>query len=149
MTKKAPAKKAKRKSPATKAKAPSATPINYAGMDLETLKQAAEELHVATAEKILDESEKLRTAYYAAVQDIDRAMAKHGITAQEFLTLPKAKLRKAIVAHLRGEARQTLAPRFQHPKHPDLTWTGRGSRPRWLRDLLDRGHDLEEFRVQR
>jgi DNA-binding protein H-NS len=149
MTKKAPAKKAKQKPQPAKAKSKSNTPINYADMDLESLQQAAEELHVATAEKILDESEALRTAYYAAVQAIDRAMAKHGITAQEFLTLPKAKLRKAIVSHLRGEARQTLAPRFQHPQHPDLTWTGRGSRPRWLRDLLDKGHDLEEFRVQR
>jgi DNA-binding protein H-NS len=139
--------KARPKAPVEQSKATS--PLNYAAMDLETLKKTAEELHVATADKILEEAEGLRNDYMAAVKAIERAMSKYGITASEFLSTEKSKLRRAIVAHLRGDSRQSIAPRFQHPEHANLTWTGRGSRPRWLRDLLEAGRDIEEFRVQR
>lgn len=31
---------------------------------------------------------------------------------------------------------------------PDFYWSGRGPRPKWLRDLIAAGHTLEEFAVQ-
>jgi len=124
-------------------------PVNYESMDKESLKLVVEQANLALAEKILAETAGLRTDYIAVVNRIDNAMAPYGLSAQDFLTLPKAKLRRAIVARLRGETRQPLAPRYVHPEHSTLTWSGRGSRPKWLRDLLEKGHELEEYRVRR
>ncbi len=40
-----------------------------------------------------------------------------------------------------------IAVKYRHPSESDKTWTGRGIMPRWLKALVDQGHDLSEFRV--
>ncbi|WP_286291223.1 H-NS histone family protein [Methylomarinovum tepidoasis] len=39
-------------------------------------------------------------------------------------------------------------PKYRHPENPELTWSGRGQMPRWLRELVDAGHDKEAFRIR-
>ncbi len=40
-----------------------------------------------------------------------------------------------------------IAAKYRHPKESDKTWTGRGIMPRWLKALIDQGHDLSEFKI--
>ncbi|MBM4208047.1 MAG: H-NS histone family protein [Gammaproteobacteria bacterium] len=37
--------------------------------------------------------------------------------------------------------------KYRHPEQPNLTWTGRGMTPKWMKELLNRGHDRREFEV--
>ncbi|MFM8331167.1 MAG: H-NS family nucleoid-associated regulatory protein [Candidatus Methylumidiphilus sp.] len=37
--------------------------------------------------------------------------------------------------------------KYQNPANPSNQWTGRGMRPKWLRELVEQGHQLEEFAV--
>ena len=37
--------------------------------------------------------------------------------------------------------------KYRHPKDSQKTWKGRGMTPKWLRDLLDKGHDISEFKI--
>jgi len=37
--------------------------------------------------------------------------------------------------------------RFRNPANPAQTWTGRGKRPRWLRQALEQGASLDDFTV--
>jgi DNA-binding protein H-NS len=37
--------------------------------------------------------------------------------------------------------------KYRHPKESDKSWTGRGMMPKWVKALLDKGHDLSEFKV--
>ncbi|MGP9795274.1 H-NS histone family protein [Halomonas sp. AOP1-B1-8] len=37
--------------------------------------------------------------------------------------------------------------KYQDPTNPFHTWTGVGTRPKWLRTYLDEGHQLEEFLI--
>ena len=37
-----------------------------------------------------------------------------------------------------------LAAKYQHPDNPSMTWSGRGRKPNWVKDL---GGDIERFRV--
>lgn len=37
--------------------------------------------------------------------------------------------------------------KYRNPDNPRHGWTGRGIRPRWLKELVDSGRNLEEFRV--
>ena len=39
-----------------------------------------------------------------------------------------------------------LRPRYQNPENPLETWSGRGVKPAWFRDLIARGYDLEALR---
>ncbi|CAG1020135.1 Trans-acting regulatory protein HvrA [Methylococcales bacterium] len=40
-----------------------------------------------------------------------------------------------------------VAVKYQNPANPANKWTGRGMKPKWLRELIDQGHQLEEFVV--
>jgi len=37
--------------------------------------------------------------------------------------------------------------KYRHPKDSEKTWTGRGMTPKWMQDLLEKGHDRSEFKV--
>ena len=38
-------------------------------------------------------------------------------------------------------------PKFQNPAHPSETWSGRGKKPRWVRELLAAGRTLDDVRI--
>src|SRR5258707_12295551 len=38
-------------------------------------------------------------------------------------------------------------PKFQNPAHPSETWSGRGKKPLWVRELLAAGKTLDDFRI--
>ena len=49
----------------------------------------------------------------------------------------------------KGSSRKgTKVPiKYRNPDNPSEQWTGRGVTPKWLRVLLDAGHDKSEFEV--
>ncbi len=38
--------------------------------------------------------------------------------------------------------------KFQNPANLAEQWSGRGVRPKWLQNLLNQGHSLEEFEIK-
>lgn len=42
-----------------------------------------------------------------------------------------------------------VMPRYQNPKVPAETWSGRGRQPRWIISALKSGHRLEDFSITR
>jgi DNA-binding protein H-NS len=40
-----------------------------------------------------------------------------------------------------------VAVKYQNPANPANKWTGRGMKPKWLRELIEQGRKLEEFAV--
>lgn len=38
--------------------------------------------------------------------------------------------------------------KYAHPTDPELSWSGRGSKPRWVVDLLTSGYRLEDISVR-
>jgi len=49
----------------------------------------------------------------------------------------------------RRKRKVSAAPevRYRNPKDPSQTWTGRGRRPSWLLEAMDKGVALEKFAV--
>lgn len=39
------------------------------------------------------------------------------------------------------------APKYRHPENPNVTWTGRGRQPAWIKDGLASGKSLEDFAI--
>ena len=42
-----------------------------------------------------------------------------------------------------------VLPKYQNPKNPAETWSGRGKHPRWVRAQLNAGKKLEHFLIAR
>ena len=58
-----------------------------------------------------------------------------GMTVEEVIeSMPQKKTK--------GQAK------YQNPNDPEQTWTGRGKRPGWLNDLINRGKRLEELEIR-
>ena len=46
----------------------------------------------------------------------------------------------------KGRRRPSTA-KYRHPKNTDLTWSGRGRKPKWFIDHLNAGKDPSELAV--
>ena len=54
------------------------------------------------------------------------------------------------LSELVGKAKKTKAvsvPKYRHPENPEMTWTGRGRRPQWIVEAIERGEDIETFAI--
>jgi len=40
-----------------------------------------------------------------------------------------------------------VAVKYRNPENPKHQWTGRGMQPKWLRELIEQGHTLDEYSV--
>jgi DNA-binding protein H-NS len=68
------------------------------------------------------------------------------------LVTEKAKLEKRLRQlqppdhHLRRPYPKVF-PKYQNPRNPTETWSGRGRQPRWLSPQLKSGKKLDDFRI--
>ncbi|WP_127902295.1 H-NS family nucleoid-associated regulatory protein [Solirhodobacter olei] len=46
-----------------------------------------------------------------------------------------------------GRKRGAGAPKYRHPENPDLTWTGRGRKPKWIEAHIAAGKDIKELEM--
>jgi DNA-binding protein H-NS len=54
------------------------------------------------------------------------------------------------IEELFGGSRRTrtaLVAKYRNPANPTETWVGRGKRPAWVNDALERGMTLDQLRV--
>ena len=64
-------------------------------------------------------------------QKASNLAAKYGLTLEDLVS--------------KGRKRTTV--KYVNPTDPEQTWSGVGSRPRWVRDWIAAGRDLEELKV--
>lgn len=84
--------------------------------------------------------EELRRAR-AAIDDLAARYNKE--VADVLKDLEAAKARRNRVSATAG---RKVAPKYRHPETGE-TWTGRGMQPRWVREYLEQGGDLESLRI--
>lgn len=100
-------------------------------------------------EALQAEAEKLRRKEVdEVIGRIRQAIDHYGLTAAD-LGLGRAAPapRKAKAAGRRKAAPKAAATAAAYRNEAGQTWAGRGKRPQWLRDALEAGHSLDEFRV--
>lgn len=69
------------------------------------------------------------------------ARAKLEATAQEM----GFKLSELVELPKKGKT--INPPKYRHRENPDMTWTGRGRRPGWIVEALERGERLEDYEI--
>lgn len=87
-------------------------------------------------------------------------------SAERALKLKQANKRKEVITQIKElaasidlnieiieEAKKSIRKgikvpvKYRHPEDNEKTWTGRGVTPKWMRALIDAGHDPSEFEV--
>ncbi|SIS72199.1 DNA-binding protein H-NS [Roseivivax lentus] len=44
-------------------------------------------------------------------------------------------------------AKTVSVPKYQHPENPELTWTGRGRKPKWFEEALKAGKSEQDLLI--
>jgi len=103
---------------------------------LDLSKLSSEELKnlIAEAERSLRERNQRRVMELR--REAEELAASLNISVAELLGLDKSK-----------RSSTKLAPKYMNPSDPSQTWTGRGKKPRWLADALERGEPIEKFMI--
>lgn len=105
--------------------------VDLSKLDLDELKQ----LRADVDDAIKDFEGRRKREALAAAEAIAREM---GFTLKELVgDAPKSKERKSA----------TQAPKYRHPENPQVTWTGRGRQPAWMKEGLEAGKSLDDFLI--
>lgn len=46
------------------------------------------------------------------------------------------------------KVRKPAPPKYRNPNDADQTWTGRGRKPQWVQEILDRGGNLDDLAIK-
>ena len=100
-------------------------------------------------EALTREAHNLRKKEIAdVVARIKEAIAVYGLTAQDLgLAGTRGRPPKVKAAAPAPTAKKTRKVKIKYRDNAGNTWTGRGSRPRWLRDAIDGGTSIESYLV--
>ena len=52
-----------------------------------------------------------------------------------------------IISYESQKKKTSGKPKYRNPANPEQTWTGRGKKPGWLKQALDRGVKIEDFAI--
>ncbi len=72
-----------------------------------------------------------------ALKAAERAAAEYGFSLSELSDVAKPK----------GPDRSKSAPKYRNPDNPSQTWTGRGRKPAWFLQAVERGVDISELEI--
>ena len=97
------------------------------------------DMPLAELKKLRKDVEKAITSFEErriseAREQLEAQAKEMGFTLNELIG--KGKKPKAI-----------SVPKYRHPENPEMTWTGRGRRPQWIVEALERGEDIETFAI--
>lgn len=115
-----------------------------------------DELSVDELEKLIKQAEKKlekkrMDAVKTAQAEIEKIAKDLGVSVDDLLQEKKARGKKATARKAtrkkKAAVRKPAKIKYRNPADSSQTWTGRGKRPVWLRDALDKGAKLEDFEV--
>lgn len=56
-------------------------------------------------------------------------------------------LNELVEAPRRKSGRKVFPPKYRHPENPELTWSGRGRRPEWIKEFTENGGQLDDLLI--
>ncbi|MEO1188966.1 MAG: H-NS histone family protein [Pseudomonadota bacterium] len=95
----------------------------------------------------LDELQKLQKAVTKAIESLDDRRRREALASIE----AKAREMGYSLSDLTGapgkSKRSSRPARYRHPENPELTWSGRGRHPAWIKMAIEEGASLEDFKI--
>ena len=107
--------------------------INLDAMSVDEMWQLHEEISRLLSIRLTSEKRELEKRLEQLRRDKQVPASKHSGT-KELVGAPRRKYPR-------------VYPKYQNPKVPSETWSGRGKTPRWLVAALKTGQKLEDFAI--
>ncbi len=108
--------------------------IDLDAHSLADLKELQKDLDLA-----IDRAEKRERK--EALEKLEEQARDMGFTLSELLSMKEGGGRKT------GKPRAPAEPKYRHPEDPSITWTGRGRKPNWIKERLEKGQPIEDFLI--
>lgn len=108
--------------------------IDLDAHSLADLKELQKDLDMA-----IDRAEKRERK--EALEKLEEQARDMGFTLSELLSMKEGGGRKT------GKPRAPAEPKYRHPEDPSITWTGRGRKPNWIKEGLEKGQPIEDFLI--
>lgn len=106
-------------------------------MDLKKL--GVKELAALQADIESEMSRKKQQQKREVVAKVKALLAEHGMTLDDLPGRTAAKPGKP--------NKGIVPPKYRNPNDPSQTWTGRGRKPRWVVEHLDKGGKIEALAI--
>lgn len=96
-----------------------------------------------------DDLMKLRKDLDKAIENYDTRRRQEAIAAAEAVAREAGYSLSELIADApKAKAKGKVnPPKYRHPENPELTWTGQGRQPGWIKDGLEAGKSLDDFRI--
>lgn len=124
--------------------------------DLQTIDKQIQQLIEQRAKLELEKLIPLRRRYLELMEEISKAVAPHGLTAAKYLSMSPEQVETFIRDQAHHQAtgappvtkrKMKVPPKYRHPQKKELTWTGRGNQPIWVREYLEGGGELDQLLI--
>lgn len=133
--------------------------IDFSSLPAAQLEALSQRLIEERVERLIEEQAPLRKEYGDLRQRITSAVEPYGLDASRFLSMSRPQLQRHLYQFFQNQQNAAasnslqrrapkVAPKYRHPEDPSLTWTGRGNKPRWVKDWIDAGRSLQEIAVK-
>jgi DNA-binding protein H-NS len=108
--------------------------MNLDSMSVDEMWQLHEEISQVLSVRLTSEKRELEKRLEQLRHDKQLPSFKSSSGSKDLARAPRRKYPR-------------VYPKYQNPKVPSETWSGRGRTPRWLMAALKTGHKLEDFAI--
>jgi DNA-binding protein H-NS len=95
----------------------------------------------------LEELRKLRRDVDAEIKNFGDRKRQKALAEVEAFARERGLNPTDLSELARRRTRKPAKPKFANPADPAQTWSGRGRRPRWMEDALEKGKSLEDLTI--
>ena len=97
----------------------------------------------------LDELKALQKEVDKAIRDFEKRRKQEALAAANAAAQERGYSLGALMGNAPKSAKkgQVNPPKYRHPENPQLTWSGRGRQPAWIKDGLEAGKSLDDFLI--
>lgn len=106
---------------------------------------------IVLSEMSIDELKTLLKDVDKAIQSYEARKRNEALAAAE----AAAKEVGYSLSELLGASKQSKGngkvnpPKYQHPENPELTWTGKGRQPKWIKAAIKDGKTLDDLLISK
>lgn len=96
----------------------------------------------------LDELKKLQKDVGKAIDGYEDKQRKAALAAVEAAARENGYSLAELTGMAPKKSKTVSPPKYRHPENPEMTWTGRGRQPDWMKDALENGQSKDDFLIK-
>lgn len=95
----------------------------------------------------LDDLKQLQQDVGKAIKHFEARRKQEALAAAEATAREMGFSLHEIIGEAPKGKRVTNPPKYRNPENPEVTWTGRGRQPAWIKEGLKAGKSLDDFLI--